>query len=158
MENGGAGHTDSVGHAPWEVNAFLMLPSLDAGIIHTAAGGLQQLNAFLIPACPTTSAVCHCFNTPLDAPVHLNAMKCKGSAPWELTHTGWSTDHHRSWTKLVPPFSTKSHPVSHYIWSHPFGNKAVEVGRWQLITSSQRARHHYQQLHYPDQQNLRSYR
>ena len=37
MENGGAGHTDSVGHAPWEVNAFLMLPSLDAGIIHTAA-------------------------------------------------------------------------------------------------------------------------
>ena len=45
-------------------------------------GGELQLNAFLMPACLTGSL--SLLQYTVDARLHLNAMKCKGSAPWTL--------------------------------------------------------------------------
>ena len=101
-------------HATWEVNAFLMLPTGCCRSYNTQSARLhQQLNAFLMPACLTGSL--SLLQYTVDAPLHLNAMKCKGSAPWTLMLEGESQTRARPLTRVTTseaPFLDKITPSS----------------------------------------------
>ena len=75
-------------------------------------GGELQLNAFLMPACLTGSL--SLLQYTVDAPLHLNAMKCKGSALWTLVE-GLSQTRARPLTRVTTseaPFLDKITPSS----------------------------------------------
>ena len=102
-------------------------------------GGELQLNAFLMPACLTGSL--SLLQYTVDAPLHLNAMKCKGSALWTLVE-GESQTRARPLTRVTTseaPFLDKITPSSLFhlpglplYMVPPFRQQSCGRDRWQL--------------------------
>ena len=117
-------------------------------------GGELQLNAFLMPACLTGSL--SLLQYTVDAPLHLNAMKCKGSALWTLVEGGEpdkskttdQSDHQRGAVSgqnyPLLPFPPPRTPII-------YGSTLSAIKLWKrqvaaLITSSQQACQHSSSL------------